>query len=71
MGNDWIIGVLADLRSFAKDNELPLLAVQLAQTSLIAQAEIAQVAKTTPMAVQGESAETRSIFSQAGAGRRS
>ena len=29
MGNDWIIDVLADLRSFAHNNELPLLAAQL------------------------------------------
>lgn len=40
MRNDWILDVLADLRSFAQSNDLPLLAEQLDDTALIAVAEI-------------------------------
>ena len=41
MRSDWIIDVLADLRSFAQANDLPLLAEQLDDTAHIATAEIA------------------------------
>jgi hypothetical protein len=41
MGRDWIIDVLADLRSFARDNDLPLLRAQLEEAALVAQVEIA------------------------------
>jgi len=34
MGKDWIIDVLADLRTFAQKNDLPILAVQLEETAL-------------------------------------
>lgn len=71
MGNDWIIDVLADLRAFAQKNDLPLLAVQLDETSLVAQAEIAQLVERTPISVRGEATETRSIFVQTAGGRRS
>jgi len=39
MRNDWILDVLADLRSFAASNDLPLLAEQLDDTALVAVAE--------------------------------
>jgi len=41
MGRVWIIDVLADLRSFARDNDLPLLTAQLEEAGLIAAVEIA------------------------------
>ncbi len=41
MGRDWIIDVLADLRSFARDNDLPMLRAQLEEAELVAQVEIA------------------------------
>ena len=41
MGRDWIIDVLADLRSFARDNDMPLLSAQLEEAGLVAQVEIA------------------------------
>jgi hypothetical protein len=41
MQSDWILDVLADLRSFAEANDLPLLAEQLDDTALIATAEFA------------------------------
>ena len=39
MRSDWILDVLADLRSFAEANDLPCLAEQLDDTALIATAE--------------------------------
>ncbi len=42
--NDWILDVLADLKSFAMANDLGSLAEQLEDTSLIAAAEIASQA---------------------------
>jgi hypothetical protein len=71
MGNDWIVDVLADLRSFAQNNGLPVLAVQLNDAALVAQAEIAQSNAGAPMTVRGETAETRSLLIQAGTSRRS
>lgn len=41
MGRDWIIDVLADLRRFACENELPLLGAQLQEAELIAELELA------------------------------
>ena len=41
MANDWIIDVLADLKTYAKKNGLSVLAKQLEETTLIAATEIA------------------------------
>ncbi len=68
MGNDWIIHVLADLQTFAKGNDLPLLAVQLEQTALVATAEITTTTRDTPRAVCGDTVESRSLFAQTGPG---
>lgn len=43
--NDWILDVLADLKSFALANDLGGLAEQLEDTTLIAAAEIATKAE--------------------------
>ena len=43
--NDWILDVLADLKSFALANDLGALAEQLEDTTLIAAAEIASQAE--------------------------
>lgn len=43
MGRDWIIDVLADLRSFARENDLPLLTAQLEEAGLVAEVEIASL----------------------------
>ena len=43
--NDWILDVLADLKSFALANDLGALAEQLEDTTLIAAAEIASKAE--------------------------
>lgn len=41
MANDWIIDVLADLKTYSKKNGLSVLAKQLDETTLIAATEIA------------------------------
>lgn len=48
MGHDWIIGVLTDLRSFARKNELPLLSEQLEEAALVASVEIASIKDAAP-----------------------
>ena len=40
MRSDWILDVLADLKTFARANELVALAEQLDDTSIVAMAEI-------------------------------
>ncbi len=71
MGNDWIIGVLADLKTFAQTNDLPLLAVRLDEVAMVAKSEIAQVSKKASVTMRGDCAETGQILAQAGASRRS
>ncbi len=41
MRSDWMLDVLADLRTFAMSVDLPVLAEQLDDTALVAMAEIA------------------------------
>ena len=48
MTQDWIVDVLADLRSFALQNNLGALAEQLDDTILVAAAEVAQNAPEVP-----------------------
>ena len=45
MGHDWILDVLADLKTFARTNGMPSLAAQLDDATLVAQAEIASQAE--------------------------
>lgn len=70
MGHEWIIDVLADLKSFAKQNDLPLLAVQLDDTALVASAEIATVIGNKSPMTRGDCAGTRQIFASSGTSRR-
>ncbi|MEL6958121.1 MAG: hypothetical protein AAGL89_04100 [Pseudomonadota bacterium] len=58
MGQKWIIDVLSDLRVFADQNGLPLLAHQLDITSTIAQAEIASLLEGTPRAANVNGSQT-------------
>ena len=46
MGREWIIDVLADLRSFARENDLPLLTAQLEEAGFVAAVEIASLPET-------------------------
>jgi hypothetical protein len=41
MRSDWILDVLTDLKTFARANELTVLAEQLDDTAIVAMAEIA------------------------------
>lgn len=54
MGRDWIIDVLADLRSFARDNDLPMLTAQLEEAGLVAEVEIASHRETSRLHVRGD-----------------
>ena len=45
MRSDWILDVLIDLKTFARANELLILAEQLDDTSIVAMAEIAALRK--------------------------
>ncbi len=60
MGQKWIIDVLADLREFADQNGLPLLAHQLEVTSCVAQAEIASILEGAPLAANANEREPAS-----------
>lgn len=43
MRSDWILDVLADLKTFALSIDLPVLAEQLDDTAIVAMAEIASL----------------------------
>jgi hypothetical protein len=63
-GHRWIIDVLTDLRTFAEQNEMPLLAAQLGETAQLALVEMAQIpdkVEGAPLAVLGDSAGTRNL----------
>jgi hypothetical protein len=51
MRNDWILDVLADLRTFARENGLPELAERLDDAQQVAVAEIARMARPLPVVV--------------------
>ncbi|MBE0412047.1 hypothetical protein [Yoonia sp.] len=67
MGHDWIIDVLADLTTFSKTNDLPLLAVQLEKAAFIASAELSlQTAHASPVVFGDDDDGPRSVFGGAG-----
>lgn len=70
MGHDWIIDVLADLKSFASTNDLPHLAAQLEEAALAARDEIDGKSEQTSRIVRGDGTGTRYVFAGTGAGRR-
>lgn len=70
MGHNWIIDVLTDLKSFAQQNDLPLLAAQLDEVTSVASAEIVGRTPNLPVFVQGEQTGTRQFLAKAGASRR-
>lgn len=63
MGNDWIIDVLADLKTYARNNGLTALAAQLDDTVLIAAAEMASCRHEAPLAANGDAQATRHLAS--------
>ena len=70
MGHEWIIDVLTDLKSFAKTNDLPLLAAQLDETALVASGEIGSVTVKSSLVARGDGAGTRSFSGGVGSSRR-
>jgi hypothetical protein len=70
MGQKWIIDVLADLKTFAEGNDLPVLASKLDEVSRVAEAEIEVLAQVTSVKMQGDQSGTRRFFNQAGTSRR-
>ncbi len=54
MGHDWILDVLADLKTFARSNGLPSLAAQLDDAGLVAQAELASLAEGKRLGFVGD-----------------
>ncbi|MEQ8896498.1 MAG: hypothetical protein RID23_05365 [Roseovarius sp.] len=48
METEWILDVLADLRTYARQNGLPALAEQIDETCLLAAVEIASTAEGLP-----------------------
>lgn len=66
MGHKWIIDVLADLRSFAQENDLQLLAEQLEQTTQVATVEIASTSEERSLVVKSNGQNDRTLFERAG-----
>lgn len=69
MKNEWILDVLADLKTFAKANGMPSLAEQLADTADLAAIEISSVEKRA-RTVNGDEHKFGGYSAQAGTGRR-
>ncbi len=62
MGQKWIIDVIADLRAFADQNGLPLLAHQLDVTTTVAQAEVASMSEGAPHAANLNASQSAQSF---------
>ncbi|PRX37514.1 hypothetical protein SAMN05216257_101537 [Meinhardsimonia xiamenensis] len=68
MGHDWILDVLADLKTYARQNGLSALASQLDETILVAAAEAATSQNGTPLAAMGHAATARGAYRAIGRG---
>ena len=66
MQNDWILDVLADLKTFAMANDLRVLAEQLEDTTLVAASEIASKAEEAPAHINGEQGQSGSVSRRTG-----
>ncbi|MDJ0827641.1 MAG: hypothetical protein QNJ16_19290 [Rhodobacter sp.] len=62
MANDWILDVLADLKTYAKKNGLSVLAEQLEDTALVAAAEIASMEGKAPTAAVANAGTTGHVY---------
>ncbi len=65
MTRDWIIDVLADLRTFSRQNGLPGLAEQLDDTILLAAAEIGRTNRAEALTAGHERKARESAFGSA------
>lgn len=68
MGNDWILDVLADLKTYAQQNGLSALAVQLEETVQLARAEITSELGA-PVAAVGHAGTAGTVHRAHGGGR--
>lgn len=64
MGHQWIVDVIVDLKTFAQQNDLPVLADELERAAGIAVAEIDQKIEGAPREVRSDRPEPRRIFPQ-------
>lgn len=58
MRSDWMLDVLADLKTFALSIDLPVLAEQLDDTAIVAMAEIAALEERTQTRTHGHDTST-------------
>lgn len=67
MSKNWILDVLADLRTFARENDMPILAAQLKDTEIVAMAELAtlQEARASSKGMKNDT-ETGAVLANAG-----
>lgn len=62
MAHDWILDVLADLKTYAKKNGLAALADELDDATLIATTEIASVEGKAPLAAVQNAGTSRYAY---------
>lgn len=70
MKNDWILDVLADLKSFAQANDLSALADQLDKTRHVAATEIVSASELAGVMAHGDDAPARDYSGGTRAGAR-
>jgi hypothetical protein len=59
MGHDWILDVLADLKTYARVNGMPSLAAQLDDASFVAQVEVASLTEGNGIGILAKRAAAR------------
>ena len=64
MEHDWILDVLTDLHSFAKDNDLLTLPAQLQDTQLVAAISIATLAERAPFWIDAFAVNNGSMYAE-------
>ena len=64
MSQRWILDVLEDLKTFAQENDLPVLASHLEDASIVAISEITSVEKRALLYVVGGDEETTGELSR-------
>lgn len=67
MGHKWIIDVLDDLAAFAQQNDLPVLAEKLQETTAVALAETTVASEGAPVAACVNGVGSRRLPRQSGA----
>ncbi|WP_425040800.1 hypothetical protein [Primorskyibacter sp. S187A] len=70
MQHDWILDVLADLKTYAQTNGLSQVAEQLEDTRIVAMAEIASELEGQDFGLGADDASARAFASPIGASRR-